>query len=110
LIDTLLNLLFRCSHKRITRPITPAVNKSGVRDGETYVVCLECGKQFAYDLIEMRVGKPIASSSTSGVLNTGAPKANRKLRYAAIASVVPLAWFVGKSLKRSKNANTDSQP
>src|SRR5260370_23709727 len=61
LIDSVLNLLFRCPHKRITRPITP-VSKTGVRDGDTYVVCLECGKQFTYDLNEMRIGKPGAIS------------------------------------------------
>ena len=54
-IDTVLNLLFRCPHKRVTRPITP-VTKDGERDRGTYVVCLECGKQFTYDLSEMRIG------------------------------------------------------
>lgn len=109
MIDTLLNLLFRCSHKRITRPITPAVNKSGVRDGETYVVCLECGKQFSYDLEQMRIGKPIASSPTTGVLDADAAKSNRKLRYAAVASAVPLAWLVTKSLKGPKKPEPDSK-
>ena len=28
MIDTVLNLLFRCSHRRLTRPMTP-VTKSG---------------------------------------------------------------------------------
>jgi hypothetical protein len=65
-IDTVLNLLFRCSHKRLTRPITP-VSKEGERDCGTYVVCLECGKQFAYDLNEMRIGKAVSTSSTVGV-------------------------------------------
>ena len=46
MIDTILNLLFRCSHQRMTRPMTPA-SKAGDRRGETYIVCLECGKQFS---------------------------------------------------------------
>ena len=100
MIDTVLNLLFRCSHQRITRPITPA-GKAGTRSGETYVVCLECGKQFSYDLTEMRVGKPVAISSQAGVLPPGMPKANRKVRYAALASIIPLAWVIGKSFKKS---------
>jgi hypothetical protein len=62
-IDTVLNLLFRCHHKRLTRPITP-VSKAGVPDGDTYVVCLACGKQFAYDWNEMRIGKSVAISPT----------------------------------------------
>lgn len=28
MIDTVLNLLFRCSHRRLTRPVTP-VSKAG---------------------------------------------------------------------------------
>jgi TonB family protein len=64
-IDTVLNLLFRCPHKRITRPITPA-SRAGLPN-KTYVVCLDCGKQFSYDLKEMRIGKPVAFSPTAGV-------------------------------------------
>ena len=105
MIDNLLNLLFRCPHRRITRPITP-VNKAGVRDGDTYVVCLECGKQFVYDLNEMRIGRPVEISPTMGVLNTEMRKPAKKLRYAALASAVPLAWIVTKVLKRSKKTDT----
>src|SRR5260370_25974972 len=88
-IDTVLNLLFRCPHKRMTRPITPA-SKAGVRQGDTYVVCLECGKQFTYDLNEMRVGNPVALSPTEGVLPTDMPKSHKKKvrRFAALASAV----------------------
>jgi hypothetical protein len=105
MIDTIVNLLFRCSHQRITRPITP-VSKGGDRSSETYVVCLECGKQFHYDLGEMRIGKPVAVSETAGVL-PGAPKRpSKKLRYAALASALPIAWFVGKSIKNRKNRSS----
>jgi len=102
-IDTVLNLLFRCPHKRVTRPITP-VSKDGERDCGTYVVCLECGKQFTYDLSEMRIGKPVSASSTIGVLRTDVPKANKKLRYAALASAVPIVWIVSKAMRRPKKA------
>lgn len=62
-IDTLLNLIFRCAHRRLTRPLTPV----GMQDApvDTYVVCLDCGKQFQYDLKEMRLGKVIDSAPTS---------------------------------------------
>ena len=111
MIDTVLNLLFRCPHKRITRPITP-VSKTGVRNGGTYVVCLECGKQFAYDLNEMRIGKPVAISPTAGVLHTDMRKPQiKKLRlYAALASAVPIAWIVGRALKGSKKAERSNEP
>jgi len=108
MIDNILNLLFRCGHNRLTRPITPA-SKGGVRDGDTYVVCLECGKQFSYDLNEMRVGKPIPVSPTVGVLDREPPKSNKKIKYAALASALPLAWLIGKSLKRSNENDKDSQ-
>ena len=111
MIDTVLNLLFRCPHKRITRPITP-VSKTGVRNGDTYVVCLECGKQFTYDLNEMRIGKPVAISPIAGVLHMDMPKPQiKKLRlYAALASAVPIAWIVGRALKGSKKAERSNEP
>jgi len=101
LIDTVLNLLFRCPHKRLTRPLTP-INKAGVPDGDTYVVCLECGKQFAYDWNQMRMGKPVALSPTEGVLDPAMPKTQKKMvRYAMVASAAPIGWLLIKALKRS---------
>jgi DNA-directed RNA polymerase subunit RPC12/RpoP len=60
-IDSLLNLVFRCGHRRLTRPLTPGAGV-GVPHGETYVVCLDCGKQFSYDPKEMRLGKAIEAT------------------------------------------------
>jgi len=34
---------------------------------DTYVVCLDCGKQFEYDLKTMRLGKVINASPVSKV-------------------------------------------
>ena len=54
----ILDALFGCSHKRYTFPIT---TRSGHRRSAaaaltgTYVVCLECGKEFPYDWREMKV-------------------------------------------------------
>jgi hypothetical protein len=107
MIDTVFNLLFRCSHQRMTRPMTPA-SKKGEGSGETYVVCLECGKQFSYDFNEMRIGKPVPASPTAGVLPPGMPKGSKKFRYAALASIIPLAWVIGKSIKKSTKS-TDSK-
>jgi hypothetical protein len=58
MIDSVLNLLFRCPHHRLTRPVAP-VTKPGQPHPRSYVVCLDCGKQFEYDLDHMRIGKPI---------------------------------------------------
>jgi len=27
--------------------------------GESYVVCLDCGRHFAYDTLQMRMGEPL---------------------------------------------------
>ena len=59
MIDTLLNLLFRCSHRRLSRPVTPTSKASDTK-GETYIVCLECGGRFGYDLSTMKMGKRLA--------------------------------------------------
>ncbi|MBS1853738.1 MAG: hypothetical protein JST11_00115 [Acidobacteria bacterium] len=60
--DTLLNLLFRCNHKRLSRPLTP-VRRWDEPGGDTYVVCLDCGQQFAYDTKNMRLGRRVPRSS-----------------------------------------------
>jgi hypothetical protein len=71
-----------------------------VPQGQTYVVCLDCGKQFGYDLETMRIGGPLASAHDSGVLPPGMPKPrNHKIKYALWA--VPLAVLVGSVLKKN---------
>src|SRR5689334_25380529 len=102
MIDSVLNLLFRCPHKRITRPITP-VSKAGVPHGDTYVVCLDCGKQFHYDLDRMRVDKPVKNADGNGVLPRNMPQPRKsRLKLAMLASAVPLAWLLGNAMKSSK--------
>ena len=60
MLDMLMNTLFGCSHRRTTFPQTPArkVGKSIGRNS-TYVVCLDCGKEFDYNWQEMRIGQPV---------------------------------------------------
>jgi hypothetical protein len=57
MLSRLFNLLFGCSHRRISRPVTPTKQSTGPRD--TYVVCFECGKHIAYDLKAMKLGKEL---------------------------------------------------
>ncbi len=55
---SLYELIFGCPHKHLTFPITvrgklrrtEAASVTG-----TYVVCLECGKEFPYDWREMKM-------------------------------------------------------
>jgi hypothetical protein len=72
MIDTMLNMLCGCRHKRITRPITP-FHKPGTQAGDTYVACLECGRQFHYDLDNMRIGKPMPMSAISDATHFQTP-------------------------------------
>jgi hypothetical protein len=101
LIDTILNLMFKCSHRRLTRPLSP-VSKGGQAHEATYVVCLDCGKQFAYDVQKMRIGKAIDGKHEHAVLPPDMPDARRKkVKYALWASV-PLALFAGAVLRGGK--------
>jgi len=60
MITSLLNSLFGCSHRRTTFPITPARRAGFVNsDKGTYVVCLDCGKEFDYNWKEMKVGQAV---------------------------------------------------
>jgi len=58
MIDKLANLLFRCWHRRLSRPMA-AVRRPGEPDDNGYVVCLDCGLKFSYDLKKMAIGKPL---------------------------------------------------
>lgn len=99
MIDTIVNLLFRCAHRHLTRPFTPL----GVQ-GETYVVCLDCTKQFAYDLKKMRIGKAIGHSHDACVIPPGMPRPRKtKLAY-VFGLAVPVAVLLGAALTVKKPA------
>ena len=101
MIDTISNLLFRCSHKRLTRPLT-ALSRSGEPRGGAYVVCLDCGKQFPYDLQEMRIGKAARADPNAGVLHPPVVPPKSRLRYAMWASAIPAVFFLGKAFVRKR--------
>jgi len=65
MLQSLINTLFGCTHQRTTFPLTPARRGAcaapGATRNGTYVVCLDCGKEFAYDWNEMRVGVTLPS-------------------------------------------------
>jgi len=113
MIDTVLNLLFNCPHRHLTRPFTP-VSKSGVPHSETYVVCLDCAKQFAYDLNTMKMGRAIEHTHDHYVvLRKSASSRKTKVKY-AIGIGVPLgvlvgSLFVARKTKQEKKANDKGQ-
>jgi hypothetical protein len=74
----LFDMMFGCSHKRCSFPITvrgkqrrtPAASLTG-----TYVVCLDCGQEFAYDWKEMRMVDMSAAEQADRVPVYTGPKA-----------------------------------
>jgi hypothetical protein len=71
MLQSVLNALFWCGHQRTTFPITPGRRSAGslpatpaasASSAATYVVCLDCGKQFAYDWRQMRVGDQMVAT------------------------------------------------
>jgi hypothetical protein len=69
-MTNLLEVLFGCTHKRTTFPMTVARarNGSAANSTNTYVVCLDCGKEFAYDWTQMK----LKSSARAKVLTRAA--------------------------------------
>jgi hypothetical protein len=56
--------LFGCTHRRCTFPITAkkpgAPPPEGKPSSNTYIVCLDCGREFPYDWQKMRVVAKVA--------------------------------------------------
>jgi hypothetical protein len=55
------DIFFGCWHKRLSFPITTRTGqrRSGAALATgTYVVCLDCGKEFAYDWKQMKIVSP----------------------------------------------------
>lgn len=52
-------LLFGCAHQHCTFPITSKKPGAAPSEGRTvtntYIVCLDCGKEFPYDWQQMKV-------------------------------------------------------
>lgn len=73
-----LDLLFGCSHKRRSFPISTkrGQHRSGAAAATgTYVVCLDCGKEFPYDWQQMKIVHGSGSNSKAVVAATEAKPA-----------------------------------
>lgn len=59
--ERLLDFLFGCTHHRTTFPLSPErkMPDGSKRVQRPYVVCLDCGKEFAYDWDEMSLGEKL---------------------------------------------------
>jgi len=82
---------------------------------ETYVVCLDCGKQFTYDWENMRLGRAveIADGSPHDTDQEKVPfRTKSKLRYLFWGSALSAALVLGKvvqSRKRSPSASASAE-
>ena len=70
MLQSLFNVLFGCSHQRTTFPLTPGRRNAGATPtatlSATYVVCLDCGTQFAYNWKTMQVGEQMTPPPPAG--------------------------------------------
>jgi len=101
MIDSLMNLLFRCPHHRLTRPMAP-ISRAGKPHSQSYVVCLDCGKQFEYDLREMRIGKPIDQSHEHAIVPPPEPVSGGKKVAVGLLAALPAALLLGAAWKGRK--------
>ena len=80
MIIDFVDMLFGCWHNNYSFPIS---TKSGQRRNEaaqrtgTYVVCLDCGKEFAYDWKQMKVVNGSSQPSTS-MVDASAPLVSKQ--------------------------------
>jgi hypothetical protein len=71
-MSKLLDALFGCSHKRYTFPMSAKrarCSEAAAMTG-TYVVCLDCGREFPYDWREMKVIPAKAQARGAAVADT----------------------------------------
>jgi hypothetical protein len=71
MFNSLLNAMFGCSHRKTTFPITPARRAQMAPDSPrrgTYVVCLDCGKEFDYDWKDMKISAAVMNQSQTASL------------------------------------------
>jgi hypothetical protein len=56
-MSKLIDTLFGCPHRRTTFPMTikASPHRKAVEITGTYVVCLDCGKEFPYDWHKMKL-------------------------------------------------------
>ncbi len=104
MIDTLLNLVFRCAHRRLTRPVTPVAKGDAPHTG-TYVVCLDCGKQFSYDAKEMKLGHAIEPSHERALVPaelSDSPAARFKRAVMAVVPAMMVFFLALFGVKRDR--------
>lgn len=111
--DSIWNALVGCRHRRTTFPLTPARPKTGEphteTHAETYVVCLDCGKQFVYDWEKMHIGGAVDISDGIQEVGRTSPvpfRTKSKMKYLLWGSAISAAVVVGKAAHSRKRSRT----
>jgi hypothetical protein len=71
MLANVFDMLFGCWHKNYSFPITAKRDSSTAGTKGTYVVCLDCGKEFPYDWNKMKMLSSEPEHSTSVPLTVG---------------------------------------
>jgi hypothetical protein len=103
MLDSLYNLFFGCHHRRTSFPLSPSLKPGGPHE-DMYVVCLDCGKRFHYQWDLMRIGGPMDEPRAKPAV-----RKRSKLRYAAMASALPIVWLIGKAAFGRKRAKSEEE-
>ena len=75
MLNSIFGSLFGCAHKRTTFPLTPGRAAAGHVRNSTYVACLDCGKEFAYDWQTMQLGEQVAAAPRAAAQAVVMPRA-----------------------------------
>lgn len=83
MIADLMDILFGCWHSNYSFPLTAKAEKrlhSAAQATGTYVVCLDCGKEFPYDWKSMKVvtGTPALNNTVEFPSTVAEPSFARK--------------------------------
>ena len=70
---SLFDLLFGCSHQRCSFPITVKKIQSNQAASVTgtYIVCLDCGREFPYDWEEMKMIRSTDAATPEPIVGPG---------------------------------------
>lgn len=66
----IMDFIFGCRHSRYSFPLTirAGTRRSANSRVGTYVVCLDCGREFSYDWQQMRFARSEASQPTGALV------------------------------------------
>ncbi|HTR24233.1 MAG TPA: hypothetical protein VMI10_09615 [Terriglobales bacterium] len=72
MLTKIMNTMFGCRHSRYSFPITMRANarRGTVSRTGTYVVCLDCGREFVYDWQEMKIADLPSKTNAARALVT----------------------------------------